>query len=120
MNTPSYVVRKIGDRYVTVKRDTGPLATTAWIVGGTCLALRGVQRGGLRGGIAFMAGIGFIVRGALGYNPMAGCCGDSASPGRARHGPSYQNDGQRRSRQMPEDVVDEQSMESFPASDAAG
>ena len=44
---------------------------------------------------------------------------DSKKPDEDAHvlSPSYQNDLTHRSKQMPTDVVDEQSMESFPASD---
>jgi hypothetical protein len=118
MSTPTYVVKKIGDQYVTVPLDSCPGAAAAWILGGSLLLLSGFRRGGLRGVISAGFGAAFVARGALGYNPLHGCCSTQESAdGSASQSPSYQNDRIHPSPQMPEDLVDEQSMESFPASD---
>src|SRR4051812_15661036 len=110
MATPTYVVKKVGDQYVTVPVNTCAGSAVAWIVGGGLLLMNGVRRGGLLGGATAILGTGLIARGALGYNPLGRCCGAGHAPdGPASQTPSYQNDGDGRSPQMPEDVVDEQS-----------
>ena len=120
MATPTYVVKKIGDNYVPVKQDDHADARrAAYVGGGALLALVGYRRGGLLGGVATLAGAGLIARGALGFNPMIAL---RVAPGHAPDGlptetPSYQNDYERRASQVPADLVDEESMESFPASD---
>jgi len=121
METPTYEVKRIGDQYVTVRKDSHGIDTSvSYIGGGALLAVLGLRRGGLLGAAAFAAGAGLIVRGAVGYNPLAAIfCGPSPrAPGdRASQAPSYQHDCHNRAKQVPADVVEEQSMESFPASD---
>jgi hypothetical protein len=118
MATPTYVVKKIGNRYVSVREDACPGVRVAYAGGGALLSIVGYRRGGLLGAIAFVAGGGLMFRGILGYNPTALCCPDPQAPDAPGNlAPSYQNDLPVRAPQMPADVVDEQSMESFPASD---
>jgi hypothetical protein len=118
MATPTYVVKKIGDQYVPVQQDACPGTRAAYLGGGALLSYLGCRRGGLLGTAAFALGGGLVLRGILGYNPLELCCPTSQAPDGSRsQAPSYQNDFSSRAGQMPEDVVDEQSMESFPASD---
>lgn len=119
MSTPTYVAKKIGNQYVMVPVDTCAGSAAAWVVGGGVLLVSGMRRGGLLGSAAAIVGACLIARGGLGFNPLAVCCTRQGGPnGPASQTPSYQNDFDGRSSQMPADMVDEQSMESFPASDA--
>ena len=118
MSTPTYVVKLVNGQYVTVPVNTCAGSAAAWVLGGGLLMMKGVRRGGLFGFAGSLLGAGLIARGVLGYNPLQGCCSKAEAPdGPASQTPSYQNDRGVRSPQMPEDLVDEQSMESFPASD---
>lgn len=118
MSTPTYVIKKVGDQYIPVAQDTCPGVRAAWIAGGAGLGIFGWRRGGVLGGLAALAGAGLIVRGVLGYNPLDLCCAkDGDRDGAPHDSPSFQNDSKNRSSQVPKDVVDEQLMESFPASD---
>lgn len=119
MDTPTYVIKKIGDQYVPVlQEDRHGLNCMYYVGGGAALALLGRRRGGLLGFLAEAAGVGLIVRGVLEYNPLTRCPSCERAPdGPPSKAPSYQNDFAGRAPQMPCDVVDEQSMESFPASD---
>ena len=118
MSTPTFVVKKINGQYVTVPMNSCIGVAAAWFVGGSVLLVNGVQRGGFRGAVAAGFGTWMIARGILGYNPLEGCCSSqSATDGPPNQSPSYQNDHDGRAPQMPEDLVDEESMESFPASD---
>jgi hypothetical protein len=116
--TPTFIVRKFGDRYVPVRQDSCPATRAAYAGGGALLCVAGRHRGGLLGKVAFVAGGMLMFRGLLGYNPLQLCCSNRGAPDAPPSlAPSYQNDLPVRAPQMPEDVVDEQSMESFPASD---
>jgi hypothetical protein len=118
MSTPTYVVKHVNGQYMTVPVNTCVGSAAAWVVGGGVLLVNGIRRGGLLGAAGTLLGAGLITRGVLGYNPLQGCCSTGEAPdGHASQTPSYQNDRDGRSPQMPEDLVDEQSMESFPASD---
>jgi hypothetical protein len=118
MATPTYVVKKIGDQYIPVRQDACPGTRAAYVGGGALLSLMGYRRGGLLGAAAFALGGGLVFRGVLGYNPLQLCCqSNEAEDAASSQAPSYQNDYATPAGQMPEDVVDEQSMESFPASD---
>lgn len=122
MATPTYVVQHIGDRYVPVLQCAGcEWARAAWIGGGTLLGYAGLKRRGWLGLVALAAGAELIGRGVLGRSPLPLALdwfsrnGPSGDPSQT---PSYQNDFIDRASQLPADLVDEQSMESFPASDA--
>lgn len=121
MATPTYVVQRIGDRYVPVLRIPGcEWARAGWIGGGTLLGYAGLRRGGWLGLAALAAGAALIGRALLGRSPLPLALqwlsrnGPSGDPSQS---PSYQNDFIGRAPQLPADVVDEESMESFPASD---
>jgi len=118
MSTPTYVVKLVNGQYVTVPVNTCAGSAAAWVLGGGLLLVNGVRRGGLIGAASSLLGASLIARGILGYNPLQNCCSKPEAPdGPSSQTPSYQNDHGVRSPQMPEDLVDEQSMESFPASD---
>jgi hypothetical protein len=118
MAVPSYVVKKIGSRYVTVRQDCCPGVRAGFLGGGAVLLASGRRRGGFLGAVAALTGGGLMLRGLLGYNPLELCCPSQEAPDAAgNQAPSYQNDLPTRAPQMPVDVVEEQSMESFPASD---
>ena len=121
MATPTYVVQRIGDRYVPVLRGSNSeMARAAYIGGGALLGYAGLKRRGWLGLAALAAGCGLVVRGALGGNPLSAVLdwlGRNGPSGDPSQSPSYQNDFIGRASQLPADVVDEQSMESFPASD---
>lgn len=119
MTAPTYVVKKIGDRYVSVRQDCCPGVGVAYAAGGAGLCLAGRHRGGVLGLAAQAIGTGLMLRGLLGYNPLELLRADArARDASSDLAPSYQNDLPRRAPQAPADVVEEQSMESFPASDA--
>ena len=111
-----YIVKKIGNQYVSVPRESRAASNSlACAGGGLLLICLGIARRGRLGTLCLIAGGGLVLRSLAGCNPI----GLTGKPGTAdQRGPSYQNDYRRRSQQMPADVVDEQSMESFPASDA--
>lgn len=91
----------------------------AYAVGGAGIWVAGRRRGGLFGLAAQTVGAGLMLRGLLGYNPLELLRRDGKARDAAGNlAPSYQNDFPGRAPQAPADIVDEQSMESFPASDA--
>jgi hypothetical protein len=121
MQTPTYEVLRIGDKYVTVlKEPYRNVSKAAYIGGGTLLSYVGLTRRGPLGSAALVVGAGLILRGIMGRSPIRVVMEflRNHSRGAAEHElPSYQNDARGRARQTPVDVVEEQSMESFPASD---
>lgn len=120
-DTRRFVVKRVGDTYVTVPIDERePLKACAWTAGGSALVLAGVVRRGLWGGVLAIAGAAMIYRGVTGCDVAQKLLGrrrTHAPDGRPDQAPSYPNDLPR-APQLPTDEVEEASMESFPASDS--
>lgn len=121
MATPRFEIRRIGDRYVPIRKDPYPTVDrVAFVAGGALLTYLGITRRGWLGIAALGTGAGLLVRGVAGCNLLSGCCAASERSdriGASDRAPSYQNDSSGRASQLPADLVEEQSMESFPASD---
>ena len=121
MATPTYVIEHIGDRYVPVRQEQNDgLNRLAWFAGGALTAALGVHRGRRMGLAAGLVGTAMMARGALGFSPtlfLIGYLNRHGPDGDPTLAPSYQNDFPARAAQQPADLVDEQVMESFPASD---
>jgi hypothetical protein len=120
MNTPRYVAVKVGDRFEFRRSDAQGQATrTGVIAGGGLLAIVGLSQRGLLGWALAGIGAGVCYYGVTGRNPLARwmCADDCAPSGDPTEAPSYQHD-LHKAPQQPADVIDEASMESFPASDS--
>jgi len=121
MSTPTYEFKKVGDQYVSVlKHPFEKMDNAVYLGGGALIAFMGLHRSGLFRLAMLAGGAALIYRGYTGVSPLSllgGCCGGEAE-GKPNQTPSYQNDFQNLADQMPSDLVDEQSMESFPASDS--
>ena len=121
MSTRHYVVKRIGDQYVPVLQDSYPRVARATHLGwGGLLLYLGAQRHGLVRLGLWMGGLGLLIRGACGcdwLSALAESWRRQSRDGKGTEAPSYQNDFVGRATQMPADLVDEQVMESFPASD---
>lgn len=121
MSTPTYVIKRIADQYIPVREEPDAAAGRAgWVLGGALALALGIRRGRLLGTAAAAVGGAMIVRGLLNFSPaclLIGYLSRNGPSGDPSLAPSYQNDAPRRAPQQPADLVDEQSMESFPASD---
>jgi hypothetical protein len=118
MTTPRYVVKKVGDQFVTERQGPcGQVQDVVWSAVGGVVTLAGFIRGGPLGWLAIIGGASMICRGVTGKNPWERIyqriATEQAHPD---GGPSHQNDG-RPTQQAPMDRVEEAAMESFPASD---
>ncbi len=120
MATPTYEARKVGDTYKMVRVDTPhKVRVSTLTIGGGLLLVAGWARRGLCG--AFVAGVGggLLWAGLDGREPGKIWSDFKKRFGRplSADGPSHQHEDQKKSDQPAEDEVDEQAMESFPASD---
>ena len=76
--TPVYVVKRVGDRYVTELQSSQCAATcTACMAGGVSMAVYGTIRGGLSGLVLAALGAGLAYRGLTGHNPLGRARGGS-------------------------------------------
>jgi hypothetical protein len=121
MTTPTYIAKRVGNDYKIIRTDTeGVVLSSLTAVAGGLLVLNGLLRGGIFNKLLAIAGGGIAYYGLTGNNPITQIqeAFSGRSGGGEEHGPSFQHDEQTQSGQLPEDEVDEASMESFPASDA--
>lgn len=119
--TPAYEAVKVGDTYKMVRTDPEHKARVSKLtVGGGLLALMGIARRGILGTSLVLVGGTLIYCGLAERDPMELL--DSLLRRRRvpkdKIGPSHHHQHATTTAQLPEDEVDEQAMESFPASDA--
>jgi hypothetical protein len=121
MTTPTYIAKRIGNDYKIIRTDTeGVVLSSMTALGGGLLMLNGL-RSGLINKMLGIAGAGIAYYGLTGKNPITAIqelWGTIQGEQSEEHGPSFQHDEHTQNKQLPEDEVDEASMESFPASDA--
>jgi hypothetical protein len=114
--TQRFVVKKIGEKYVTVPQEP-PGTCAMWTAGGGVLLGVGLLRRGLLGWGAALAGAGLMYRGITGRSLINELICSGKARGAQDDGASYQHDLQNKAEQKPTDDIDEAAMESFPASD---
>ena len=121
MGTPTYEAVKVGDTYKMVRVDPEHKARVSMLtVGGGLLALMGIARRGVLGTGMVVAGGTLIYCGLTERDPMElvkSLLSRRRVP-KDRVGPSHHHQfAGKKAQQLPEDELDEQVMESFPASD---
>jgi len=112
MVRPHYVTQRVGDEYVLVRVDpVGHVGRCVSGALGTALAARGLRRGGL---FCSLAGAALLYHAFTGRDPLNLILSKApVKHGDDKDSPSFP--GEASSRQLPNDAVDEASMESFPA-----
>ena len=123
MGTPVYEAIKVGDTYKMVRVDPEYKAKLSMLtVGGGLLALMGVARRGILGTGLVLIGGTLIYCGLAERDPMElldAVLRRRRAP-KDKIGPSHHHQHASKTEQLPEDELDEQVMESFPASDPPG
>src|SRR5687768_17498771 len=94
--TPRYIVKKVGDQYVTVRQESvDPATTTLMAIGGLYTTMWGIKQRGFIGLGAIGLGACLVYRGFTGRSLVervtcGGCA--SAQSGRSGESPSFQHD----------------------------
>jgi hypothetical protein len=121
MGTPAYEAVKVGDTYKMVRVDPEYKANLSKLtIGGGLLTLMGIARRGILGAGLVVAGGTLIYCGLAQRDPMelVNSLLRRRRVPKDRVGPSHHHQyAGKKAEQLPEDELDEQVMESFPASD---